>query len=289
MYNAIMNCKDPYNAQNPLVSVIVPVYQAADTLVQTLDSIFSQDYPNMEVIAVNDGSPDNSFDILRAYDSHLSKSLQAKLTIMDQKNAGVSTARNYGVAQSTGRFIAFMDADDLWEPDKTLKQVQQLIEADDPDNSFSSTFTDIFDHPPGMERKLNGFCQALNGQDHFSNPSGWMLSRVLFDRIGGFDTVISAMEDQDFLTNLARYGAELLYVDEPLTWYRWPADDKTYNNWQESHWRYFEKHAHWLQDNLSAEGFEEITQYYSKGFGEDRVALLLAQPPNVIEFSNQKG
>ena len=100
---------------NPLVSVIIPVYNAEQFLLETLDSVFAQTYTNVEVIAVDDGSTDRSAEIIKSYPA---------VKYIRQKNGGVSNARNTGIKASSGDYIAFLDHDDIWLPEKLKIQVK---------------------------------------------------------------------------------------------------------------------------------------------------------------------
>lgn len=90
-----------------LISVIIPVYNTAEYLPRCLDSILNNTYRNLEIICVNDGSPDNSLEILNDYAAR-----DSRIKVIDQKNAGVSAARNRGLDEATGEYIAFVDSDD---------------------------------------------------------------------------------------------------------------------------------------------------------------------------------
>ena len=97
------------------VSVIIPNFNYADFVGEAIQSVLKQTYQNTEIIVVNNGSTDNSLEILRSFGD--------KILIVDQANLGQSGARNAGLAKSTGELIAFLDADDLWEPKKLEKQM----------------------------------------------------------------------------------------------------------------------------------------------------------------------
>src|SRR5690606_34102704 len=99
-----------------LVSIVIPVYNAEKYLEQTLASIYAQTYPHTEIIAVDDGSSDRSVEILRQH--------APRVRLVTQANAGAAAARNRGVREARGKWIAFLDADDLWTPDKLEKQLQ---------------------------------------------------------------------------------------------------------------------------------------------------------------------
>ncbi|MCK5508758.1 MAG: glycosyltransferase family 2 protein, partial [Desulfobacterales bacterium] len=101
--------------KNPLVSVIIPTYNRGWILKETLNSVLAQDFTNFELIVVDDGSTDNTQDILNSY--------KENIIVLQQNNKGVSAARNMGITSASGRFIAFLDSDDLWLPKKLSIQV----------------------------------------------------------------------------------------------------------------------------------------------------------------------
>src|SRR5215204_6297514 len=101
----------------PLVSILIPAYNAEPWLADTIDSALAQTWPKKEVIVVDDGSSDRTLQIAKQYDS-------PNVRIMTQANQGVSVARNTAFANCQGDYIQWLDADDLLEPDKIAKQVQ---------------------------------------------------------------------------------------------------------------------------------------------------------------------
>lgn len=105
-----------------LISVIIPAYNASKTIIRTLDSINCQTYTgNIEIIVINDGSSDNTYEVVSQYaSSHPS----LELKIISQSNKGASAARNTGMQNAKGNWIAFLDSDDIWLPDKLKKQVE---------------------------------------------------------------------------------------------------------------------------------------------------------------------
>ena len=104
--------------QTPKVSIIVPVYNAGRFLEQTLQSVFQQDFTDWELLLVNDCSTDNSIEIIRRHEDDK----RIRLINLD-KNGGAAVARNQGIALAKGRYIAFLDSDDIWKSDKLSKQV----------------------------------------------------------------------------------------------------------------------------------------------------------------------
>ena len=102
----------------PLVSAIIPNYNYSRYIGEAVESALNQTYKNIEVIVVDDGSCDDSLKVLSAYVD--------RIKVVSQKNAGVAMARNNGVEVSTGEYVAFLDADDVWLPDKVEKQVDRF-------------------------------------------------------------------------------------------------------------------------------------------------------------------
>lgn len=115
------------NFQEQTVSIIIPVYNTARYLEKCLDSVIRQTYPYIEIICVNDGSKDNSLDILNEYATH-----NTNIKILNQDNGGQSSARNIGIKVSTGRWIMFLDSDDWLEPD-TVERAYAAAVANDCD------------------------------------------------------------------------------------------------------------------------------------------------------------
>lgn len=99
-----------------LVSIITPCYNGAKYIRETIDSVIAQTYPKWEMIIVDDGSKDNSAEIVRGYTDE-------RIHLIQQKNAGSAAARNNGIRQCNGQYIALLDADDLWKPDFLKRQI----------------------------------------------------------------------------------------------------------------------------------------------------------------------
>ena len=113
-----------YRGDTCKISVIIPVYNTALWLPECLDSILAQDYDNLQIICINDGSTDNSLDILRAYEAK-----DSRIIIINQENRGLSEARNAGLKASDGKYISFVDSDDVMEAG-ILKAAVQRAESE---------------------------------------------------------------------------------------------------------------------------------------------------------------
>jgi len=108
----------------PLVSIITPSYNASEYIEETIESVLNQTYQNWELIIIDDYSDDNSRDIIEKY---IEKNKRIK-TIYNEKNMGAAQSRNRGIELSTGKYIAFLDSDDLWLPNKLKKQIKLMQE-----------------------------------------------------------------------------------------------------------------------------------------------------------------
>lgn len=109
----------------PMVSVVIPVYNSESTIIRTLDSVKNQTYSNLEIVLVDDGSKDNSNPLMREY---IRNNPDLNIKLISKSNGGVSSARNVGIENCTGEYIAFLDSDDAWLPNKTETQLNLMLE-----------------------------------------------------------------------------------------------------------------------------------------------------------------
>ena len=119
--------------QHSKVSVVIPMYNAEGTIIRTIDSVLKQSYKVFEILIVNDGSTDNSKNIVEEYIKKNSY-ISVELKLFDQKNSGVSKARNFGMKASRGDYIALLDSDDEWDSTKIERQI--FILETNPDIDF---------------------------------------------------------------------------------------------------------------------------------------------------------
>lgn len=196
-----------------LVSVIVPIYNRENLVGRTLDSILSQTYPNIEVIAVNDGSTDGSLAILKKY----AENHPEKIVIVDQLNAGQVCARNNGIKHARGEYIAFLDSDDTWDPQKLTKQLPLFK------GNVGLVYCGI--HEVGQngnvlktvpcEHGLRGnIYQQLLIKNRMTGGTVVVSKRAL-EVAGWFDESFQAAENWDLWIRIARLFS-VDYIDEPL-------------------------------------------------------------------------
>jgi len=204
-----------------LVSVVIPVYNGAAHLRQAIESVLSQTYAAVELIAVDDGSTDESPAVLQQYAN--------RLTIIRQANAGVATARNSGIQRATGEFIAFLDQDDWWHPEKLERQVAVFRE----DDGIGLVHTDVayfadeqktFVLPPNPDTNPssmvgNCFDRLLLG-NHITNSSV-VVRRSMLDRYGLCNTSLkkNTVADHDLWLRIAK-NSRVGFVDQRLTYFR---------------------------------------------------------------------
>jgi glycosyltransferase involved in cell wall biosynthesis len=197
----------------PEVSVVIPVFNAAALIATALQSVFSQTFSDFEVIVVDDGSEDHGE--LRA----ALEPWAARITYLRQSNQGPASARNTGIAHATGRFVAFLDADDEWRPQKLARQVAYFAQY--PETGLLHTGVSGELRPPatvaGPPRAL--FCDLFHSA-FFINTLTVMIPRQVIADIGGFDERREIhIEDYDlWLRIAARYP--IGYIPEPLAYHR---------------------------------------------------------------------
>lgn len=193
-------------AQRPRVSVIIPAYNAAAFIAETLQSVFAQTLTNFEVIVVNDGSPDTA-----NFERKLQPFLE-RITYLTQKNLGPSAARNTAIRAAHGEFLAFLDSDDCWLPDYLASQVKSFQEHPELDLVCSDT---MFYGDPQLEGQTFFSCCRLQGPVTFGgmlieNPLTTSCvvarTRVVLDA-GLFDETLRVAEDYDLWLRIAATGA----------------------------------------------------------------------------------
>jgi glycosyltransferase involved in cell wall biosynthesis len=181
----------------PLVSVIIPTFNRAVFVHEAITSVLAQDYAPLEVIVVDDGSQDDTPAALRHFG--------AQILYMPQEHAGVSAARNRGVAASHGALVAFLDSDDLWLPQKVSAQValfagQPQVQACYTDEIWIRRGVRV--NPRLIHAKHAGWIFLQSLPRCIISPSSIMLRRPLWERLGGFDESLPACEDYDLWLRL---------------------------------------------------------------------------------------
>jgi len=193
----------------PSVSVIIPSYNRREMLLQAVDAVLAQTFTDFELIVVDDGSTDNTTSAMAPYSN--------VITLLTRENKGVSAARNFGVSQSRGKYIAFLDSDDLWLPDKLKRQVA-FFEAR-PDALICQTEEVWIKNgrrinPAKKHRKPSGMIFMPSLELCLVSPSAAMIKKSFFLEMGGFDESLPACEDYDLWLRIScRHPIHL--IDDP--------------------------------------------------------------------------
>ena len=175
-----------------LVSVIVPVYNVENYIAQTIESVLQQTYTNFEILVIDDESPDRSVAIIREFDD-------PRIKIISQENRGLAGARNTGIRHAQGDYLAFLDSDDLWLPDKLARHVKHLDCATQVGVSFSrSQFIDGKGKALGIYQmpKLQDITPAhLLCRNPVGNGSAPVIRKEVFEAIRFQDNLHGCEED----------------------------------------------------------------------------------------------
>lgn len=210
-----------------MFSIIIPLYNKAHTIIQTIKSVLGQSYTDFEVIIVDDGSTDAGVSVIKNYTS------DSRLRIIHQQNRGVSVARNTGIQEAKGDYIAFLDGDDEWLPE----YLQKVIEATEkyPDaglilsaridkNKSTGTEKIIL---PRKNRNTTGFINYFEGPNIFTHISSTVIKRDLlianFNTWGKFEPGQCYNEDFTFVYKVAMH-TKVLYIGTPLLIYNGGVD-----------------------------------------------------------------
>jgi len=192
------------------VSVIIPTYNRGWTIGEAVDSVLAQDYRDFELIVVDDGSADNTSQVLDAY--------RGTIKVFRQENKGVSAARNRGIAEASGRFIAFLDSDDLWLPQKLSTQVEFFNTT--PDALICQTEevwirSGVRVNPKKRHKKPSGMIFEPSLALCLVSPSAVMIRRSLLEIVGNFDETLPLCEDYDLWLRIScRFP--VYRIDTPL-------------------------------------------------------------------------
>jgi glycosyltransferase involved in cell wall biosynthesis len=182
--------------ENPRVSVIIPVYNGAKHLDDSISSVLNQHYENWECIIVDDGSTDGSASVIQKY---------KPVIYLHQENTGVAAARNLGIEKSSGEYLAFLDADDIWDPGKLALQIRYMEANRDIGYSFTkhSLFLD-----EGMKEYPSWVRTHRREQEMTAYiPSALVARRFVFETVGNFDINYQIGEDSDWFMRARDAGA----------------------------------------------------------------------------------
>ncbi len=194
-----------------MVSVIIPTFNRAWTLERAIDSVLAQDYTPIEIIVIDDGSTDETQEVLAGY--------KDEIRILVQENKGVSAARNLGIQESQGHFIALLDSDDAWEKNKLSCQMDFF--QSNPGAMICQT-EEIWIrkgkrvNPKKKHKKPSGMIFEPSLKLCLVSPSAVMIRKQLFDQKGMFNEAFPVCEDYDLWLRIS-HDTPVYLIDIPLT------------------------------------------------------------------------
>jgi len=184
----------------PKISVVIPAYNAELTIRETIESVQKQTFSDFELIIINDGSTDGTLEVIESIND-------SRLKIFSYQNGGLSVARNRGVVHATGEFIAFLDADDLWTPDKLELQLVALEQY--PEAGLAYSWTYFMNEKENCLFPGSRSCYEGNVYKHLlihnfiANGSNPLIRREVIESVGGFDPELSHFADWDYWLRIA--------------------------------------------------------------------------------------
>ena len=238
------------------ISVIIPSYNRAGLLPRALDSVLAQGHPAAEIIVVDDGSTDNTAELLAAR--------YRRVDYVRRQNRGVSAARNAGLARARHEWLCLLDSDDSWQADKLEKQVRALGQ----NPAFRLCHTDETWYRRGKPLK-QGKKHAKRGGDLFRHclplcaisPSSVMIHKSVFEDVGGFDESLPACEDYDMWLRIC-HKYPVLLVAEALTNKHGGHDDQL-------------SRKHWGMDRFRIMALEKVISAGQLGMADRRAAIAM--------------
>ena len=215
-----------------MISVVIPLYNKQESIVATLQSVLAQTYTDYEVVIVDDGSTDNSAQVVQEFfDKHPSLQGRDRVRLISQPNAGVSVARNTGIIEAKGEYIAFLDGDDLWD-EKYLETLHQLI-CDYPDATIygigcAKLRDDEMISPNFTQNNKRGYVKNVwrNYSECWTGSSSCSRKEKLLEA-GLFDTRLAYGEDIDMWWRLLLLG-EGVIDNHILAYYRQDAENRAH-------------------------------------------------------------
>jgi glycosyltransferase involved in cell wall biosynthesis len=199
------------------VSVIIPCFNCDKWIRDTLLSVAVQDSPNIEVIAINDGSTDRTAEIIEKE--------FARVKLLSTPNRGPSHARNLGTRLAQGEFIQYLDADDLLAPSKLSLQLASLQESG-ADVAYGD-WQEFIVEPHGalkylkaMRRQIEDPAELALFGDFWCPPAAYLFRRNIVDKVGGWSSSLPIIQDARFVLDCALYGARFVYTSEIVAYYR---------------------------------------------------------------------
>jgi len=217
-----------------MISVVIPLYNKEKSITTTLQSVIDQTHTDWECIVVNDGSTDNSLAVLKNFVDKL-KIEDRKLKIVSKQNEGVSSARNNGIQEARGKYVAFLDGDDIWDKEYLAEQVKMIH--DFPNAAmWGINFAETRDGqimrrlatglPDGYRGYVENYFYLPNRDSDLFCSSSVVIRKEVFEKVGMFDERLKYSEDNDMWWRIiATYP--VVFYDKYMVFYRYDAENRT--------------------------------------------------------------
>lgn len=196
------------SSSNPLISVIIPAYNAEKYLKEALESIIKQNYDPLEIIFVDDGSTDNTAKIVREFGHNI--------IYVYQENSGPSVARNTGLKVANGEYITFLDADDFWH-DNHLKNLLNCFNKN-PNLEVAMGLIQLI--LLNQDQEGNSFFKEFSRSTANVNLAAGLYKKSIFEKVGYFDPKLRSADDVDFYLRIKEAGIKIEMIDNTSLYYR---------------------------------------------------------------------
>ena len=193
---------------NTLISVVIPVFNRSNLIVSAMDSVVSQTYRPIELVVVDDGSTDDTLTVLDQWQRSLVKGSGIQIKVVRQKNSGANAARNKGIVEASGEYIAFLDSDDCWLVDKLSRQWAIFDDVANPGGVYCGLRNvDLATEGRGpiipRDYPEGNLLQQMLIHDVTAPTSCWLVRKSCFTNVGYFDITLPARQDWDMWIRLS--------------------------------------------------------------------------------------
>ena len=204
------------NKNVPIVSIVMPAYNAQDYIKQSIQSVINQTYDNWELLVINDGSSDKTVAVVESFKD-------SRIILFSQKNFGVSKARNYGIKKAKGKYIAFLDSDDLWKKEKLYIQASYMEKYKNIVLTYSDYDSFIMKNDIIENKQLYPF-NIKNNHDrllifNYIATLTVMVKKDTLQSVNSFDILLFGPEDWDLWIRISKVG-QIDFINQKLALYR---------------------------------------------------------------------
>lgn len=250
--------------QKDLVSIVIPAYNAEKTVIETLESVVNQTYKNIEVIVVDDGSSDNTFNVIKEF-----AKAYGNMKVLSKNNEGLPATRNYGFQYVTGEYLVFLDADDLLDASYVSSCVEQYHNNSQLDIVY--TQTQLFERETGLMESWDYSKESILWTNCFTATA--MMKSENLKAIGLYDTNLKFAEDWEMWIRMTAHFDNVYKINKPLFYYRKRhtkdsmTDENRKQNISDESWLYiYNKHYSLYKKNNYG-----IERLFDRVHSEDRI------------------